>query len=110
MAMRVEKTVPALGREVKVIELTVSEIRGWLAEVGAKKEGIDIADQLLFEDVALSELQKMTDLTAAEIDGAPPSELRTILAKCREVNSDFFALRSRLMAVGQKLGAAASNS
>ena len=110
MAMRVEKTVPALGREVKVIELTVSEIRGWLAEVGAKKEGIDIADQLLFEDVALSELQKMTDLTAAEIDGAPPSELRTILAKCREVNSDFFALRSRLMTVGAKVEAIASGS
>lgn len=109
MAMRVEKTVTALGREVKVFELTVSEIRSWLAEVGAKKENVDIVDELLFEDVAVSELRKMTDLTDVEIGGAP-SELRKVFAKCREVNSDFFALRSRLMTVGAKVEAIASGN
>lgn len=102
MALRVEKTIPALGREVKVRELTVAEIRRWLADVGTPSGEIDVTDQLLFEDVALSELQRMTDLTAAEIDEAAPSQLCEILTLCREVNRDFFVLRSRLIAVGNQ--------
>lgn len=109
-AMRVEKTIAALGREVRVRELTVAEIRRWLADVSTPSGEIDVADQLLFEDVALSELQRMTDLTDAEIGEAAPSELRPILALCREVNRDFFVLRNRLMVIGEQKMATGSVS
>lgn len=108
MAMRVEKTVPALGREVRVFELTVSEIRAWLA--GAIEGDVDVVDQLLFEDVSLTELRKFTDLTEAEVDAAAPSELRAIKDFCKEVNRDFFVLRSRLMSVGAGALSSASSS
>jgi len=102
MAARVERTVIACGREVRVIELTVGDIRAWLAGLSAPPAdaGVDVVDQLLFEDVALAEIGRMTDLTADELADAAPSELAAILDCCREVNRHFFALRSRLMTAG----------
>lgn len=100
MSARVEQTVPACGREVRVRELTVKEIRQWLAELSVTQEGVDVVDQLLFDDVALSEIGRMTDLTADEMASATPSELDALAARCREVNRHFFALRARLMTAG----------
>lgn len=102
MAARVEQTVPACGRDVRVRELTVAEIRQWLAELSAPKAEaeVDVVDQLLFEDVTVSEIGRMTDLSAEELAGATPSELDAIRARCREVNRHFFVLRDRLQTVG----------
>lgn len=102
MLARLEKRVSACGRDVKVVELTVGDIRAWLAGLSAAKDAaaVDVVDQLLFEEVALSELGAMTDLSADELANAAPSELETVLAACREVNRHFFALRTRLMTAG----------
>ncbi|MBW7901266.1 MAG: hypothetical protein H3C26_07305 [Rhodocyclaceae bacterium] len=102
MAARVIQTVPACGRDVQVKELTVSEIRQWLADLSAPKAEAeaDVVDQLLFEGAAISEIGRMSDLTTAELASARPSELEAILARCREVNSHFFALRARLQTLG----------
>lgn len=102
MAARVETTVSVGGRDVTVIELTVSEIRRWLAELSAPKADaeVDVVDQLLFGDVALSELMRMTDISNEALADATPSELDALRTRCREVNAHFFALRERLLALG----------
>jgi hypothetical protein len=104
MAMRVEKTITAMGRDVKVRELTVAEIRQWLAEAQTMGDGDspDVLSMLLFDELSLDELQKFTDLTPDEISEAAPSVLYEVKEFVKEVNSHFFVLRTRLMAVGIK--------
>ncbi len=112
MAMRVEKTIPALGRDVKVKELTVAEIRQWLAEAQAVGDGgsPDVLSMLLFDELSLDELQKFTDLTPDEISDAAPSVLYEVKEFIKKVNSHFFVLRTRLMEIGIKaLGSEKTN-
>lgn len=89
-------TVELSGRTVHVRELTVGEIRNWLANVEASGDMVDLA---LFEEVSLTDLQRMTDLETLE--DLAPSQLRRIEAKAREVNGDFFGMRDRLAKIGR---------
>lgn len=98
--MKVVKTVPACGRDVTVSELTVGEIRAWLAGAAAGDDA-DVVDVALFEEVTLTDLLRMTDLTADEIAGAAPSELASLRESVKAVNRDFFSLRSRLERLGE---------
>jgi hypothetical protein len=112
MAMRVEKTVPFLGRDVKVRELTIAEIREWLAKAQVSEgEGTpDVVTMLLFNDLSLDEMQEFTDITSEEISGATPSQLEEIKEFCKKVNSHFFALRAQLMEIGlQAMGSGKSS-
>lgn len=112
MAMRVEKTVPFLGRDVKVRELTIAEIREWLAKAQVSEgEGTpDVVTMLLFNDLSLDEMQEFTDITSEEISGATPSQLEEIKEFCKKVNSHFFALRDQLMEIGlQAMGSGKSS-
>ncbi|OQA32881.1 MAG: hypothetical protein BWY57_01608 [Betaproteobacteria bacterium ADurb.Bin341] len=96
--MRVEKTVEAFGRQVKVRELTVGEIRTWLAALGTQETSIaDVVDLALFEDATLADLRLMTDVSDDEIATAAPSELAALLTEARAVNAHFFGLRERLL-------------
>lgn len=103
--MRVEKTVEALGRQVKIRELTVGEIRAWLAglETDNSNAPADLVDLALFEDVTLADLRLMTDVTADEISTAAPSELAQLFAEARAVNAGFFGLRARMLGLATKL-------
>lgn len=84
------------GRSVRVYELTVGEVRAWLADPAA--QGQDIVALGLFEDVSLADLVRMTDLEPGELDGLLPSQLRQVADACREANPHFFALVGRIAA------------
>ena len=93
--MRAQVTMPALGREVVIRELTVGEIRqwlteGWLADIESMADAVDAA---LFGDFTLPDLLRLTDLTRNEIDGATPADLAAIWARAKAVNADFFQMR-----------------
>ena len=98
--MRVVKEIDAFGRKLAVKELTVGEIRFWMAGVGAGG-GDDVVSVALFEDATLDDLLMMSDLTAAEIADATPSELTAVKDVVKEVNKDFFSLRTRLAKLGE---------
>lgn len=101
--MRVVKTIQACGRDVTVKELTVGEIRAWLAGVTERAAGGDVVDvALLDEDGAtLGDIKNMSDLTVAEIDDLTPSELAAVLASIKEVNRSFFTMRAKLERLGE---------
>lgn len=105
--MRVIREIEVGGRKVQVRELTVGEIRAWVAAIAEMPP--DVTDQALFEELALSELARMTDLPVAEMSDLTPSELDQVLTVAKEVNQRFFAMRNRLANVGtalQAMGAA----
>lgn len=99
--MKVVKTVDACGRKVTVSELTVGEIRAWLADASAGASDGDVVSVVLFEGVTLADLLRMTDITADEIAAAAPSELASLRESVKAVNRDFFSLRSRLERLGE---------
>ena len=82
---------------VTVRELTVLQVRNWLAEVVQPSVQSDIVDQALFGDCALSDLQRMTSLSSEQIDQLRPSQLREVIALCKELNPDFFGFMARLV-------------
>lgn len=84
--------------KVEVKELTVAEIRTWLAESNIKSEeprGFDpILDILLWndqsQDVGLNELLRFTSLRMVDIESLLPSDIEKISAVIKEVNRGFF--------------------
>lgn len=101
------REVNAAGRLVKVRELTVGEIRAWLRDL-ENVETVDLVDGGLFDAFSLSDVGRVTDLSAEEIDGMTPSEIEAVVEAAREVNENFFALRSRLAEVGRQMAANSS--
>jgi len=82
---------------VTVRELTVLQVRAWLAEMVKPKEQHDIVDQAFFDECALSDLQRMTSLSSEQIDQLRPSQLREVIDLCKELNPDFFGFMGRLV-------------
>lgn len=78
--------------EVVCRELTVGRLRSLLSTVVE----VDVVDGCLFEEVRLVDLPTLTNLTKEQIDGLPPSALRTVIEGCREANPDFFEMLARL--------------
>jgi len=97
--MRVIREIEVGGLKIQVKELTVGEIRAWLKEAGMVSG--DLVDAALFEEFSLPDLQRLTDLTTEAVAGLAPSDLRQVFAACEEVNADFFAMRSRALALGR---------
>lgn len=97
--MRVIREIDLGDKTVQVKELTVGEIRAWLKDSGMVSG--DLVDAALFEEFSLPDLLHMTDLTAAAIDELLPSDLQKVFAVVKEVNPDFFAMRSRALALGR---------
>lgn len=111
--MRVERKVAIGDRDVTVRELTVGEIRQWVAEAETAPPDPPpaVASALaLLEDPAdhqaLLGLERMTDFRLDALDSVPPSALRALLTACREVNADFFGLLARVAMVMQESSAA----
>lgn len=100
--MRVIKEVRIDDLSVTVREMVMSDLRVMMRESDLMFAGVDDAAQFdvlgafLFEDLRLSELKAMTDLTDEQIERLAPSELAAIVAVCREVNQPFFDMRRRL--------------
>lgn len=98
------KKIAHEGKEITVRELTVGEIRAWLAEAqSADADGVDVIGALLFDDLELSDLARMTDITVADMDALPMSVINQIKGAAKALNADFFALRGKIVAAGQRL-------
>lgn len=83
---------------VVVRELTMLQVRTWIAEMTAPASGeLDLVDEGFFADCAISDLKRMTSLTDEQINHMRPSELRQVIALCKELNPDFFGFLGRLL-------------
>lgn len=85
------------GKPVIVREMTVLQVRQWLADMQQAGDQRDLIGEALLGECTLSDLQRMTTLTAVDIDALRPSQLREVLAVCKELNADFFGLLRRLV-------------
>lgn len=103
--MRMTRTVELEGRSVHLRELTVAEVRQWLLDLKARQpaETIDEVHALLFEDIDLADLVRMSDITLEQLDELPPSAIDKLIAAAKTVNSHFFGLRKRLFDIGKKM-------
>lgn len=83
-------------KEVVVKELTVAEIRSWLAEMSAMSE-MDAISASLIEGVDFGLLGVMTDIAKPEIENMTPSQLQQVADACKERNRHFFTLWARII-------------
>lgn len=91
-------------RSVIVREMTVGDVRNWLADVSADGALVNWVDDGLMGDISLRDLARMTSLKVEEMDSWRPSELQQVIDEARELNPHFFALRGRMLkAVGTDL-------
>jgi len=96
---RVVREIEVAGFKVQVMELTVADIRAWLKDSGMVSG--DLVDAALFEEFSLPDVVRMTDLTTESLALLAPSDIRQVMAACEQVNADFFAMRSRALALGR---------
>jgi hypothetical protein len=108
MSDLVARAVATIGsgetaRDVVIYELTPAQMRQVLIGSGWPGEGADAEalaryqiDQMLFEECTLSDLALFSRLPIAELEGIPPTELRKLLAKAKELNPDFFSALARM--------------
>lgn len=97
--------VPSGVRDFNIHELTVREIMEWFAKQA------DASDtQYVFEaewvtnkhQMTLADLSWMTSASDDDVLNLTPRELHALCDKCKEVNADFFAQRSALIALARK--------
>jgi len=105
--MRATRSIALGERNVLLHELTVGEIRVWLLRLETSP-GSGLLDVTLFEDISISDLIEMSDLTEADVDGFTPSEIRQVIDAAKELNGDFFGMRGRLARIGKLLAQKAS--
>lgn len=95
-----ERNIEVAGRTVTIREVTLKAYRAWLKDVIAQSRQEEIplysVDRDLFEDFALTDLSRFTDLTVDQLDEMRPSDLRKVIAAIKEVNPDFFEMRGRM--------------
>lgn len=106
MRALVEKEVA--GIKFGVRELTLAEIRIWMKTMG--EEQVDVVEAALIDGEDIGDLRVLTTLTAENLDGMAPSELRQAFAFAKEVNADFFAMRQRVADLSRQLLSGISKS
>lgn len=93
---------------VTVRELTVAEIRQWMAD--AQEATPDLVDNLLLRDVSLQDLTHLSSLTHEQMDPLTPSELQRVLDAAKEINSHFFELLAGVETLAKQMRSAASSA
>lgn len=83
---------PVEGKEIIFRELSVADIRKLLG----KEPGADFLGASLFETLRLEDLPDFTSLTAADVEGLKPSQIKQVIKLCTDQNPDFFAMLARL--------------
>jgi len=80
------------GLDVEVRELTVAEIRGWMAEPTKPEEReFDLLTDLMsFDGIGMDEIHRFTNLKREVIETLPPSQLAKVAAVIKELNAVFF--------------------
>jgi hypothetical protein len=102
MTAKAEITV---GDNVVVVrELSVSEVRDWVAEAEAGAK-LDALRSLVFDDCSLDDLARMCDFTADQMEQFGPSELDPLREKCKALNPHFFKVREALVGVSRAIQA-----
>lgn len=83
------RTVEFPSRTIIVRELTVAEVRAWIIDL---ETGIQPDHFLSMLDASfnLSDLPRMTDASAAQIEALRPSELDHLVRVAKALNPDFF--------------------
>ena len=102
-------SIKVKGKDIILKELTVSEVREWIkSEIALeqKREGtedseFDWVGEWLIDDIPLRILTMMSSLESDELGDMLPSDLSKVVEGCKEVNSYFFALRSRILGLGK---------
>lgn len=107
------------GREVTVRELTVGETRAWFADfvqyaTQLKQQQLqqqqlqqDALSLVLFEEISLRDISMLTDLPAISIEPLHLTSLKQLVQAIIAVNPEWYDLRKRLMAMGEKAAAKA---
>lgn len=90
-------------REIVVRELTPALLRKLLLNTSllgvpsTEEESARIQiDAWLFEECRLSDLVQFTNLSIDEIEALPPSQLKVIKKRVKELNPDFFGALERM--------------
>lgn len=90
-------------RDVVVSEITPAQMRQVILASPWPGDDADAeaiaryqVDVWLFADCRLTDLAVFTGLPVAELEKIPPSQLRKILAKAKELNPDFFSALGRM--------------
>jgi hypothetical protein len=104
--MRREKPLELAGQAVTVRELTVGEVRAWLADaegqVGRDADGMpDIIGLWLLDECSFGDLKRMSDVSDERLNDLTDSDLRALVDACKDLNPGFFGLRARLTALGK---------
>lgn len=89
---------------VTVKELTVTEVRSWVAEHEAGAP-VDPLRSLVFDDCSLDDLARMCNMPAAAMEGYGPSGLAELRDKAKALNPHFFRVREALISVSRSLQA-----
>lgn len=102
--MRKEDKIKINDIDVIIKELTVAEVRHWmmdlmhLEKVQDDSDTVDrVLDQGLFEDIGMSDILRMTNLTKEHVSDFTPSQLRLVIERCKVLNPDFFGMRKRVL-------------
>lgn len=93
--MRMTRALTLGEQSITVKELTLGEIRAWLAE-NEREGGRDVVDALLLEDCPLDDLRRFCDCTPEQMNAMTQSELGELLAAAKDLNEYFFGMRSNL--------------
>lgn len=98
--MRVIREIEVGGRKVLIKELTLGELRAWLAGC-ASRITVDLVDEVFADqDLLVGDIPSFCDLPAEDVEVLAPSELAPVVQAIQEVNERFFAIwRRRLAAV-----------
>lgn len=95
------------GQTVTVRELTVGEMRQWLAKIEEVETEPDLLGETLFEDITLSDIELMSDLSSEQIDALSQSDLRAVADLVKKVNPSFFGMRVRIKGLSAMAGSQA---
>ena len=105
--MRKEDTLCFGDKSISIKEMTVAEVRHWMMDILEVANTNEPEDKISFlldkgfmeNEISLSEIKRMTDASMSKLEQFTATELRTIISKCKDLNPDFFALRSRVIQV-----------
>ncbi|WP_312936855.1 hypothetical protein [Stutzerimonas nitrititolerans] len=82
---------------VIVRELTVLQVRTWLADMQKPDPSLrDLVDDGFFEECSVADICRMSSMTVDQINALRPSQVLQVIAVCKELNPDFFGFRRRL--------------
>jgi hypothetical protein len=96
------RAVELPGMTVTVRELTVAEVRTWVAEQEAGAS-VDPLRAMVFDDCGLDDLARMSDASADALEAFGHSELERVREACKALNPHFFKVRAILTGIARHL-------